>query len=121
MGNSETGGLGMRIPILIEPIEGGRFRARAAEPFAACVDGDSVQDAAELLKLELQQKVRPGAMLSFVDVANGAAAAPQPDESVASTADDNWFFTELREAIDENRRREDEEEQRRWTDEGKGS
>ena len=110
----------MRIPILIEPIEGGRFRARAGEPLAACVDGDSMQDAAELLKTELQQRVRAGAVLSFVDVSNGTAGC-QHDERVAATADDDWFFTELREAINENRRREDEEEQRRSTDGEKGA
>jgi hypothetical protein len=39
----------MQVPILIEPIEGGRFRARAGEPFGLTSDRETAKEAARLL------------------------------------------------------------------------
>ena len=95
----------MQIPILIEPIEGGRFRARAGEPFATSAEGASAQDAARCLEQQLEERVRAGAQVSVVNVPNGAVASGLsfPADELYKT---DWVFRELQEAIAENRRLE---------------
>jgi|ERR1035438_1540768 hypothetical protein len=98
----------MQIPILIEPIEGGRFRARAGEPFALSADGDTAQAAAKNLEQQLGDRLRTGAQLAFLNIPN---CSPVADSPPPLPADDlyktDWVFREMQEAIAENRRLED--------------
>lgn len=101
----------MQIPVLIEPIDGGRFRARAGEPFASSAEGASAQEAAQMLEHQLLERFRAGAQVSVVNIPNGRSAAdthpPLPADDLYKT---DWVFQELQEAIAENRRLEESAE-----------
>jgi hypothetical protein len=108
----------MQIPVLIEPIEGGRFRARAGEPFALSAEGDSPGEATRQLESLIRNRIDSGSRLAVIDLANGPPnlhpfyLPPLPE--------DDWFLKEMQEAIAENRRLEDEAERRRLAEEGGG-
>ena len=111
----------MQLPILIEPIEGGRFRARAGEPFALTAEGDSRDEAVQQLERLIAERLRNGAQLRTVNVTNGSSSVPSPCPFPADELyKDDWVYQVMQEAIAENRRLEDEEERRRW-EESSGS
>ncbi|HKI31464.1 MAG TPA: hypothetical protein VKA46_06325 [Gemmataceae bacterium] len=109
----------MQITILIEPIEGGRFRARAGEPFALSAEGDSPDEATRHLEALLRNRLATGSRLAVIDLGNGVQT-PQPPLYLPPLPEDDWFVKEMREAIAENRRLEDEAENRRLDDEARG-
>jgi hypothetical protein len=96
----------MQIPILIEAIEGGRFRARAGEPFGASAEGGTADEAAHQLEALLRNRLHAGARLAVIELGNG----PQPPWHLEPLPDDDWFFQTMREAVEENRQRENEAE-----------
>ncbi len=100
------GGLAMKFPVLIEAIEGGRFRARAGEPFGTSADGSTPDEAARQLETLLRGRLQAGARLALIDLDNG----PQPPLHLEPLPDEDWFFRTLREAVAENRQRETEPE-----------
>jgi hypothetical protein len=108
----------MQITILIEPIEGGRFRARAGEPFALSAEGDSPDVATRHLETLIRNRLGGGSRLAVIDLANGTLTPPPL--YLPPLPDDDWFVKEMREAIAENRRLEDEAEKRRLEDEAGG-
>jgi hypothetical protein len=99
----------MHVLILIEPIEGGRFRAKAGEPFGLSAEGDSADEAAQHLKNILQDRLRIGSRLALLDLGNGSPAA-LPSLPLEPLPGEDWFFQNMREAIEENRQRENEAE-----------
>ena len=110
----------MRIPILVEPIENGRFRARAGEPLAMCVEGATSKEATGLLTAKLKERFAAGAALWFVELPNGSISNSLDPLEYTPTPVDDWFFGELQKEIAENRRLEAEEEARRWPSEESG-
>ena len=98
----------MKITILVEPIEGGRFRARAGEPFGLSAEGSTSDEATRQLETLLRNRLSAGSRLAVIDLANGTQTPLPPPFYLPPLPDDDWFFKELREAIAENRRREDE-------------
>jgi hypothetical protein len=98
----------MKITILIEPIEGGRFRARAGEPFALSAEGDSLDKATSHLEKLIRTRLNSGSRLAVIDLANGTQSSQPPPLDLPPLPDDDWFVKEMREAIAENRRLEDE-------------
>jgi hypothetical protein len=98
----------MQIPILIEPIDGGRYRARAGEPFAQTAEGESAREAARTLEEQLIARLLHGATMVFLDIPNGK---PVSDQTASFPGDNlyesDWAFQELQEAITENRRVEE--------------
>src|SRR5947207_873762 len=98
----------MRVPILIEPGEGGSFRARAGEPFGVSADGQTPTEAAEHLTVLLQNRLNAGAQLAIIDLANGPPFVSSSPLHLEPLPDDDWFFQTMREAIAENRQRENE-------------
>jgi hypothetical protein len=97
----------MHVLILIEPIEGGRFRARAGEPFGVSSEGKTAEEAAQQLKTVLHDRLRAGSRLALLDLGNGFAPVPAALQ-LEPLPDDDWFFQTMREAIAENRQRENE-------------
>lgn len=108
----------MQITILIEPIEGGRFRARAGEPFTLSAEGDTPDVATHNLETLIRNRLSAGNRLAVIDLANGTRTPPPL--YLPPLPDDDWFVKEQREAIAENRRLEDEAEKRRLEDEAGG-
>ena len=108
----------MQIPILIEPIEGGRFRARAGEPFALTAEGDSAGAAVLELERLMNERLSNGARLTTVNLPNGPSDAashpPFPADELYLT---DPSFAELRQIIAEQRRLEE----KMSTDEGSSS
>lgn len=97
----------MQIPILIEPVEGGRFRARAGDPFAACAEGSNAEEATRLLKSSLDARLQPGSQISMLEMGNGSQPVRSP-LYLEPVADDDWFFRTLEYEIEKNRKLEDE-------------
>ena len=101
----------MRIPILIEPLENGRFRACAIEPFAISAEGATDAEATDLLTAKLCERMATGVRMSFIDVPNGAAI-PEAKPQLPCPADNLYqtdpAFREWQEIIPENRRLETE-------------
>ncbi len=94
----------MQVAVLIQPIEGGRFRARTGETFALTVEAASPEEATATLAKQLDDCLRAGAELTVIQVNNGQAPAhfdfpPLPE--------DDWFFQTIRDAIAENRASEE--------------
>jgi len=104
----------MYIPILIESLADGRFRAR--EPFALAAEGESCAAATQALERLVAERLANGSQVGLLHVANSTATVsapvsgdlPQANLDFKPLPDDDWFFQGLREAIAENRRLEDE-------------
>jgi uncharacterized protein (DUF433 family)/predicted RNase H-like HicB family nuclease len=97
----------MHVLILIEPIEGGRFRARAGEPFGLSAEGKTAEEATQHLKTILCERFQTGSSLALLDLGNGSPANLPPLHFEPVPGED-WFFQNMREAIAENRQRENE-------------
>jgi predicted RNase H-like HicB family nuclease len=96
----------MDIPILIEPIENGRFRARAGEPFGLSAVGETAQEATQLLAQIIAQRLQNGVQLARLQIPSQTPAAPVPipADNLYQT---DWVYRELQEAMAENRQLED--------------
>lgn len=97
----------MHVLILIEPIDGRRFRARVGEPFGLSAEGDSADEAAQRLKNILQDRLQTGSRLALLDLGSGLPDA-LPPLHLAPLPGEDWFFQNMQEAIEENRQRENE-------------
>jgi hypothetical protein len=92
------------IPILVEPLAEGRFRARAGEPFGMVVEAANRPEALKQLETQIKQRLEAGAELVSVRV---RTAQPQP--MPGEVFKDDPLFDEWLELIAENRRREEAE------------
>jgi uncharacterized protein (DUF433 family) len=97
----------MQILILVEPIEGERFRAKAGEPFGLSAEGKTAEEAAQQLKAFLRERLETGSRLALLDLGNGSPLTLAPLQLEPLTGED-WFFQTMQEAIAENRQRENE-------------
>jgi hypothetical protein len=97
----------MEIVVLLEPLQGGGFRARAGEPFGVSADGQTASEASQHLADLLRDRLKAGARVAVLDLGNGSQVLPQAPLQFEPLPDDDWFFQGLREAIAENRQRED--------------
>ena len=98
----------MHILILIEPAEGGRFRATAGDPFGLSAEADSADEAARGLETLLRGRLQQGSRLVRIDLGNGSTTAVQAPLQLDPLPEDDWFFRTMREAIAEERQRENE-------------
>ena len=98
----------MEIVVLIEPLKGGSFRARAGEPLNLCAEGPTAAEATRQLGVLLENLLAQGMQLATLNIANGKAAMPSaipfPADNLYQT---DWAYRELQEAIAENRRQEE--------------
>jgi hypothetical protein len=97
----------MHVLILIEPIEQGRFRARAGEPFGVSTEAETAEEATRQLQAILRERLNTGSRLALLDLGNGSPSATTNPLRLDPLPDDDWFFQTMREAIAENRQRED--------------
>lgn len=98
----------MQFPILIEPIDEGRFRAYAGAPFTLFGEGATEAEATQHLSRLIAERIERGIRVTTITLPNGAEASAQTPLSLDSLPKDDWFFQTLQEAIAENRLREDE-------------
>jgi hypothetical protein len=97
----------MHVLILIEPIEQGRFRAKAGEPFGVSAEAETAEEATRQLEIILRDRLHTGSRLALIDLGSGSSPATPPPLHLDPLPDDDWFFQTMREAIAENRQRED--------------
>jgi predicted RNase H-like HicB family nuclease len=93
----------MKVPVLVEPIEGGRFRAKAGEPFACCAEGETKRAAFANLEQMIHARLRAGAYLLTLDL---TPADPRVLWTGILKPDDP-LVEEWKEAMAENRREEE--------------
>lgn len=97
----------MQIPILIEPVAGNGFRSRGGEPFALSAEGATREEVRARLQEQLQARLRDGAELVTLDVAERPAANPWLE--FAGMFKDDPYFDEWQQTIADNRRKIDED------------
>jgi hypothetical protein len=94
----------MEILFLVEPIEGGRFRARAGEPFDFQAEGATKAEAVQTLQRVIDACLQNGAEFGLLTVTppKFAPASDMPfrkDELYKT----DWTYRELQEAMAEAR------------------
>ena len=89
----------MQIPVLIEPVAGNCYKARAGEPFGLTAEGATPDEALRLLRQEVAQKVAAGAALTSLEV----PSAEHPWLRWAGTLKDDPLVEEWRQAVAEYR------------------
>jgi hypothetical protein len=107
----------MQLTILVEPIEGGRFRARSGEPLPLSAEAGSREEAIRHLEQLLADRLRNGTELRAIHIPNGGPTPPALPFPADNLYETDWVFREMQAAIAENRRLEDEAERRRLEDE----
>jgi hypothetical protein len=98
----------MHIPVLVEPIGGGRYAARAGEPFSASAEGTSAGETMRHLEAMLRQRLQNGSEVATIDLSSGAPARNGRPLCLEPLPAADWFFKTMRKAIEENRQRENE-------------
>lgn len=58
----------MEIPVLLEPLPGGGFRARGADPLGLIAEGDTPDSALRHLRDLIASRATSGAILTSIDV-----------------------------------------------------
>jgi hypothetical protein len=94
----------MQIPILIEPLEGDRFRAKAGAPFELSEEAATKEEAVCLLQARISEQLASGAELWMVSVPGSAA---KPVGLVGGLAKDFPHWDEFVQAVESFRRQED--------------
>ena len=95
----------MEIPVLVEPVPEGGYRARSGEPLVLEARGATADEAVTHFKALLASRIAAGASVVAVEV-----PAEHPWLKFAGTLDPNDPVVQLwKECMAENRRREDAE------------
>src|SRR5262245_3461950 len=90
----------MKISVLIIPIEGNRFQARAGDPFASSAEGGTREEAVQRLKDQIALCLKPGVEVIQVELPENG----HPLKEFAGTLRDDQLFAEWQAAIAERRR-----------------
>lgn len=72
----------MTVDVLVERIDGGRYRAKTGEPFAMSAEGATDQEAVSRVQTALAQRLRDGATLVRVAVGTAGPTVPLPDDEL---------------------------------------
>lgn len=97
----------MQIPVIVESMASGQFRAQGMPPFTAVAEGATSEEAVSKVRVELSKEVEAGKRLVLVDV---SAKEENPWLAMAGWLKDDPMFDEWQEAIKENRRKQDIED-----------
>jgi predicted RNase H-like HicB family nuclease len=95
----------MEIPVLLEPLPDGGFRARSGDPLDLTAQGDSLDSALRNLRDLIETRIASGSLLTTIEVPS-ASAGRHPG---AGMYRDEPLFDNWRAAID-NYRQEIEED-----------
>jgi hypothetical protein len=95
----------MKIPVLVEPVEGNGYRASGLGPDGAVGEGKTDAEALVNLRKAIQERISAGARLMYLDVSIGEPSLA----SAAGILDPNDpLVREWKEIMAENRRRDDD-------------
>ena len=86
----------MEIPVLVEPLPSGGFRARSGDPLELTAQGDSPDSALRNLRDLIETRIAAGSVLTTIDVAN----TPAGRHPGAGIYRDEPLFDRWRAAID---------------------
>ena len=100
----------MRIPVLIEPLPGHRFRARGAA-WEISAEGQTSEDALRRLQEELQQRLASGSQVVFLETETSSpeTGAAHPLARFAGCMKDEPLYDEWQAAVAEYRARCDQD------------
>jgi hypothetical protein len=101
----------MGIPVLIERIGKGRFRATSGEPLPATVEARTREAAVAKLQKEVGKRLRNGAELVSVDV--GTPAEGNPWVEFAGMFQGDPWIADWKRSMAEYRRQKDADPERR--------
>lgn len=91
----------MQIPVAIEPIGDGQFRAQSFPPFPAVADGSTRDEAVSKVQAEVNKQVEHGREIVMVEV---RAAVENPWLKMAGRLQDDPLFDEWRAEVEAYRR-----------------
>lgn len=89
----------MQIPILVEPMAGGGFRARSSEPLAFTAEGTTREEAVREVRRLIEAYLAQGAEIIPVEV----PALDNPWKRIEGMYKDDPHFDEFRQAMAEYR------------------
>jgi hypothetical protein len=96
----------MQIPVLIEPVAGNGYRARAAEPFALSAQGATRGDALQKLRELIGDKLRSGAEIVPLELPGADNPWLNP---IGRLNPEDPLVKEWIQIMEENRRKADED------------
>lgn len=96
----------MRIQVLINPIANDRYQAIGASPFPYTVEGDTPYEAVKKLRQLIQDRLKAGAVICWIDVP--AHESPHA-QWVGSLNLDDPLVKEWKQAVEDYRRQVDED------------
>ena len=91
----------MQIPVAIEPIGDGQFRAHSFPPFTAVAEGRTSDEAVSKVRAELDKELAAGKQIVMVEV---PAKEPNPIMAMAGWLKDDPLYDEWQEEIRKYRR-----------------
>lgn len=90
----------MKIPILIERVDGNGYRSRGGEPFNLSAEGATREEVLAALRKQLRERLRSGAEVISLDV----TPEPHPLARFAGMFRDDPLFESWQESIAKYRR-----------------
>ena len=100
----------MRIPILIEPVEGQGFRVSTGSPLNLSAEAATRDEAITQLRLQIARRYAAGAEIEELDV---GPKGIHPSAKFVGTLKDDPLLDQWREAVAEYRRQRDAEDEER--------
>ena len=100
----------MKIPVLIEPLPDHRFRASGAS-WDISAEGQTSEEALQRLQQELQQRLRGGSQVVFLDTEQFGPSTPaeHPLARFAGCMKDEPLYDEWQAAVSEYRQKCDQD------------
>jgi hypothetical protein len=94
----------MQIPVVVEPVGSGQFRAQGFPPFAAFAEGRTSDEAVSKLREQFQNEIKAGKQVVMVDV---PMVEDNPWLKIAGSLKDNPLLDEWKAAMEEFRHERD--------------
>jgi hypothetical protein len=90
----------MQIPVVVEALSSGQFRAQVLQPSTAIAEGSTSDEALAKLREQLNQEAASGKQVVMLDV---PAKEPNPILSMAGSLKDDPLLDEWKAAMEEYR------------------
>ena len=95
----------MQIPVLIEYVAGGGYRARGAEPLALCGEGATREEAVANLREQCEARLHQGAELISLEL----GTTPHPWMEFAGMFKDDPLLDQWKKDVEEYRQKIDDD------------